>query len=103
MQHDGREKRVHPELVRSTTDEHSVDASPLEGFWAHDTWVMAMCPLGMGHGIFRFGGPTRKLRDELKLTVRAKLTANEWSLQTQHASLVNRIVAWLAVRHSTST
>jgi hypothetical protein len=73
------------------------------GFWASDIWLMRTCPLGVGHGIFRFGGLTSQLSDELKLAVRAKLMANEWSLQTQHASLVNRIVVWLAVRHSTST
>src|SRR5207253_1314649 len=53
--------------------------------------------------VFRFGGLTSRLSDELKLVVRAKLMANEWSLQTQHASLVNRIVVWLAVRHPATT
>ena len=64
---------------------------------------MPTCPLGMGHGTFRFDGPTRELRDELKLIVRAKLMANEWSLRVQQASMVNRIVVWLAIRHPTTT
>jgi integrase len=93
---------VRPELVRSTPDECSADASPLEGFWASDTWVMSTCPLVVGHGIFRFDGPAQQLRDELKLAVRAKLIANEWSLRVQRTSLVNRIVAWLASRHATT-
>jgi hypothetical protein len=38
---------------------------------------MSTCPLGVGHGIFRFDGPAQQLRDELKLAVRAKLIANE--------------------------
>jgi hypothetical protein len=94
---------VNPELVRSTTDERSTDASPLEGFWASDIWLMRTCPLGVGHGIMRFGGLTRQLSHELKLAVRAKLMASEWSLQTEQAFLVNRIVVWLATRHSATT
>src|SRR5438270_13035088 len=61
------------------------------------------CPLGVGHGIMRFGGLTRQLSDELKLAVRAKLTVNEWSLQTQQAFLINRIVVWLGTRHPATT
>jgi hypothetical protein len=51
----------------------------------------------------RFGGLTRQLSDELKLAVRAKLMASEWSLQTQQAFLINRIVVWLATRHPATT
>jgi integrase len=91
-------------LVASATSERFADGDgSLEGFWASDIWLMRACPLGVGQGVFRFGGLTTQLSDELKLGIRAKLMANEWSLQTQHASLVNRIVVWLAMRHSTST
>src|SRR5258708_12235350 len=64
---------------------------------------MRTCPLGVGHRIMRFGGLTRQLSDELKLAVRAKLMASEWSLQTEQAFLVNRIVVWLATRHPATT
>src|SRR5258708_38332809 len=64
---------------------------------------MRTCPLGVGHGIIRFGGLTRQLGHELKLAVRAKLMASEWSLQTEQAFLVNRIVVWLATRHPATT
>src|SRR5438132_5814850 len=60
-------------------------------------------PLGVGHGIMRFGGLTRQLSDELKLAVRAKLTASEWSIQTEQVFLINRIVVWLATRHPATT
>jgi hypothetical protein len=72
-------------LVASATAERAPDDALLEGFWASDTWLMRTCPLGVGHGIMRFGGLTRQLRDELKLAVRAKLTAGEWSIQTEQA------------------
>ena len=65
--------------------------------------LMIPCPLGVGHGIMRFGGLTRQLSDELKLAVRAKLTASEWSIQTEQAFLVNRIVVWLSTRHPATT
>jgi len=79
------------------------DGGLLGGFWASDTWLMRTCPLGVGHGIMRFGGLTRQLSDELKLAVRAKLTAGEWSIQTEQAFLINRIVVWLATRHPATT
>lgn len=91
------------ELVASTTNEPSAGPATLEGFWASDTWVMRTCPLGVGHGIFRFGGLTRQLTDEFKLAVRAKLEANEWNFRAQQSSLVNRIVVWLAARHPATT
>ncbi len=55
-------------------------------------------PLGVGQGIYRFGGLTPQLTDELKLAVRAKLMAKEWSLRTGQPPLVNRIVVWLAAQ-----
>jgi integrase len=64
---------------------------------------MRTSPLGVGHGIMRFGGLTRQLSDELKLAVRAKLTAGEWSIQTEQAFLINRIVVWLATRYPATT
>ena len=68
------------ESVASLFDARSIDAasaetSPLEGFWASDAWVMRASPLGVGQGIYRFGGLTPQLTDELKLAVRAKLMA----------------------------
>jgi hypothetical protein len=90
-------------LVAATTAERAADDGLLEGFWASDIWLMRTCPLGVGHGIMRFGGLTRQLSDELKLAVRAKLMASEWSLQTQQAFLINRIVVWLATRHPATT
>src|SRR5258708_16005966 len=59
---------------------------------------MRTCPLGVGHGIIRFGGLTRQLGHELKLAVRAKLMASEWSLKTEQAFLINGVVVWLATR-----
>src|SRR5439155_23243656 len=90
-------------LVASSTAERVADAGLLEGFWASDTWLMRTCPLGVGHGITRFGGLTRQLSDELKLAVRAKLTAGEWSIQTEQAFLINRIVVWVATRYPATT
>src|SRR5258708_10387779 len=92
-----------PELPALSTVDRSGESCSLEGFWASDTWEMRRCPLGVGHGIFRFGGLTRQLAYELKLAVWAKLTANEWSRQTQQAFLINRIVVWLAARHPATT
>jgi hypothetical protein len=94
---------VTAQLVVSAGPELSADTMPLEEFWASDTWVMRRCPLGAGNGIIRFMGLTAQLSAELKLAVRAKLTAREWRVQSKQAFLVNRIVLWLATDHPTTT
>jgi len=74
----------------------------LEGFWASDAWDLRHCPIGVGRGVFRFGGLPRRLREELKQAVRAKLLTREWNLQGYRAGEFNRIVAWLVAVHPTT-
>jgi len=64
---------------------------------------MRKCPLGVGNGIIRFVGLTDQLSLELKIAIRAKFTTREWNVKSKQAFLVNRIVAWLATDHSTTT
>jgi hypothetical protein len=49
-------------LVASSVAQLLPDDGSLEGFWASDIWLMRACPLGVGHGIFRFGGLTPQLK-----------------------------------------